>query len=238
MSRPTVIELTATRRAKLEAVVARSSAPAGLVRRARVVLLSDGVRGSEIATRLVLRRSGMKPHLVRTYKVSRDPAFAEKVMNVVGLHLNPPTNAIVLSVDEKTSIQALERTQLPLPLRTGRAVRHTHDYKRHGVVDLFAPLEVATGRSRTSCETATPEPVPADDTRPARVPGSQARPEPVRQTDHRSVAWRAPCWRSRAEVSGWVFSSAMSRGVRPSPASWLGSAPFSSRRRARSVRPR
>jgi transposase len=83
---------------------------------------------------------------VRTYKVSRDPAFAEKVNDVVGLYLSPPTNAIVLSVDEKTSIQALERTQLPLPLRTGRAVRHTHDYKRHGVVDLFAALEVATGQ--------------------------------------------------------------------------------------------
>jgi len=94
----------------------------------------------------ILRASGLKPHLVRTYKVSRDPAFAEKVEDVVGLYLNPPTNAIVLSVDEKTSIQALERTQMPLPLRTGRAVRHTHDYKRHGVVDLFAALEVATGQ--------------------------------------------------------------------------------------------
>jgi transposase len=93
----------------------------------------------------VLRRNGMKPHLVRTYKVSRDPHFAAKVEDVVGLYLNPPEHAVVLSVDEKTSIQALERTQPPLPLRSGRAVRHTHDYKRHGVVDLFAALEVATG---------------------------------------------------------------------------------------------
>jgi hypothetical protein len=66
---------------------------------------------------------------------------------VVGLYLNPPENAVVLSVDEKTSIQALERTQMPLPLRSGRAGRHTHDYKRHGVVDLYAALEVATCRS-------------------------------------------------------------------------------------------
>jgi transposase len=94
----------------------------------------------------VLRRNGMKPHLVRTYKVSRDPKFAAKVKDVVGLYLNPPEHAVVLSVDEKTSIQALERTQPPLPLRSGRAVRHTHDYKRHGVVDLFAALEVATGK--------------------------------------------------------------------------------------------
>jgi transposase len=94
----------------------------------------------------LLRRHGLKPHRVRTYKVSRDPAFVAKVRDIVGLYLNPPEHAVVLSVDEKTSIQALERTQQPLPLRTGRAVRHTHDYKRHGVVDLYAALEIATGQ--------------------------------------------------------------------------------------------
>jgi transposase len=94
----------------------------------------------------VLRRHELKPHLSRTYKVSRDPEFAAKVKDVVGLYLKPPERAVVLSVDEKTSIQALERTQLPLPLRSGRASRHTHDYKRHGVLDLFAALEVATGK--------------------------------------------------------------------------------------------
>ncbi|RYZ61827.1 MAG: IS630 family transposase, partial [Proteobacteria bacterium] len=94
----------------------------------------------------LLRKHKLKPHLVRTYKVSNDPNFAAKVEDVVGLYLAPPVNAIVLSVDEKTSIQALERTQLPLPLRTGRAMRHTHDYKRHGVLDLYAALEVATGQ--------------------------------------------------------------------------------------------
>lgn len=94
----------------------------------------------------VLRRCELKPHLSRTYKVSRDPDFVAKVKDVVGLYLAPPEHAIVLSLDEKTSIQALERTQLPLPLRTGRARRHTHDYKRHGVVDLYAALEIATGK--------------------------------------------------------------------------------------------
>lgn len=94
----------------------------------------------------LLRRNGLKPHLTRTYKVSRDPQFVAKVKDIVGLYLNPPEHAVVLSVDEKTSIQALERTQMPLPLRKGRAARHTHDYKRHGIVDLFAALEVATGK--------------------------------------------------------------------------------------------
>lgn len=99
----------------------------------------------------ILQANGLKPHLARTYKVSRDPEFAAKVKDVVGLYLNPPENAIVLSIDEKTSIQALERTQLPLPLRQGRAARHTHDYKRHGVLDLYAALNVATGEVAHAC---------------------------------------------------------------------------------------
>lgn len=99
----------------------------------------------------ILRKHEVKPHLLRTYKVSRDPAFIEKVTDVVGLYLRPPENAVVLSVDEKTQVQALERTQLPLPLRQGRAVRHTHDYKRHGVVDLYAALNVETGEVAHDC---------------------------------------------------------------------------------------
>jgi transposase len=223
MRRGHVITLTAKQRQALQKIVARTSNPAGVVRRARVVLLSaaaepaaaiaarldlsveavsrirrrfldTGVEGlatrpkagrkdhavavetvervvqlamspppagrSRWTTRLLanevgltsgcisdlLRRHGLKPHLVRTYKVSHDPAFVAKVRDVVGLYLNPPEHAVVLSVDEKTSIQALERTQPPLPLRSGRAVRHTHDYKRHGIVDLYAALEVATGK--------------------------------------------------------------------------------------------
>ena len=223
MRRCHVIKLTNKQRSSLEKIVARASNPAGVVRRARVVLLSAvGERAAAIAERLdlsgeavsrirrrfldagvdglatrpkagrkdhavpvetverivqlalappppgrsrwttrllakevgvtsgcisdILRRNGLQPHLVRTYKVSRDPEFVAKVKDVVGLYLNPPEHAVVLSVDEKTSIQALERTQPPLPLRAGRAVRHTHDYKRHGVVALYAALEVATGK--------------------------------------------------------------------------------------------
>ncbi len=109
-------------------------------------LLAKEVRLTSGRVSDVLRRNGLKPHLIRTYKVSRDPDFAAKVNDVVGLYLSPPEHAVVLSVEEQTSIQALQQTQLPLPLRSGRAVRHTHDYKRHGVVDLYAALEVATGK--------------------------------------------------------------------------------------------
>jgi transposase len=220
--------VTEAQRGQLEAVVAKRIAHAGLVRRARVILLSaEGLSGAEIARRVgcspeqvsrlrgrwareginglferpktgrkdhalpvelvhrivalatspppagrsrwtarllgrvagcsfssvakVLREHDLKPHRSRTFKVSRDPRFAEKVEDVVGLYLNPPARAVVVSVDEKTSIQALQRTQLPLPLRTGRAVRHTHDYKRHGVIDLYAALEVATGCVTHAC---------------------------------------------------------------------------------------
>jgi len=125
--------------------LAMSPPPAGRSRwTTRLIAKEVGLTSGCISD--VLRRNGMKPHLVRTYKVSRDPQFAAKVKDVVGLYLNPPEHAIVLSVDEKTSIQALERTQPPLPMRSGRAACHTHDYKRHGVVDLFAALEVATGK--------------------------------------------------------------------------------------------
>lgn len=99
----------------------------------------------------LLRANGLKPHLVRTYKVSRDPEFAAKVEDVVGLYLCPPRKALVLSIDEKTGIQALQRTQLPLPMRKGRAATHTHDYKRHGVIDLFAALNVRNGNVTHSC---------------------------------------------------------------------------------------
>jgi transposase len=222
------VEVNAVQRRALEKLVARPTAPAGHVRRARVILLSAaGQPGVEIARRLaispeqvsrirrrfceegvegleerpkpgrkdhavssetiegiiqtalspppagrtrwttrllgakfkltsatvsgILQKNGLKPHLVRTYKVSRDPAFAAKVKDVVGLYLQPPENAIVVSVDEKTSIQALERTQLPLPLRQGRAARHTHDYKRHGVLDLYAAMNIATGEVAHAC---------------------------------------------------------------------------------------
>ncbi len=81
---------------------------------------------------------GLKPHLVKTFKLSNDPKFEEKLIDVVGLYLNPPDNAIVLCMDEKSSVQALDRTQPSLPMVPGRAQTMTHDYKRHGTTTLFA----------------------------------------------------------------------------------------------------
>jgi len=125
--------------------LAMSPPPAGRSRwTTRLLGREVGLANSCISR--ILHRHELKPHLARTYKVSRDPKFVEKVEDVVGLYLDPPRNAIVLSLDEKTSIQALSRTQPPLPLRTGRSSRHTHDYKRHGVIDLYAALEIATGK--------------------------------------------------------------------------------------------
>jgi hypothetical protein len=95
----------------------------------------------------ILRANGLKPHLVRTYKVSRDSEFAKKLKDIVGLYVSPPDNAIVLSVDEKTSIQALDRTQLPC--RFGKdGLLAT---QRHGVLDLYAALNLATGEVAHAC---------------------------------------------------------------------------------------
>ena len=95
----------------------------------------------------VWQSHGLKPHLIRTFKVSNDPRFEEKLHDVVGLYLNPPENAVVFSVDEKSSVQALDRTQPGLPIKKGRCGTMTHDYKRHGTTTLFAALDVATGCS-------------------------------------------------------------------------------------------
>lgn len=93
----------------------------------------------------------LKPHRVTTFKFTTDPAAEEKIHDVVGLYLHPPTNAIVLSLDEKTQIQALSRTQPLLPLRPGLPARQTHDYRRNGLTSLFAALDVATGTVLGEC---------------------------------------------------------------------------------------
>jgi transposase len=94
---------------------------------------------------------GLKPHLTETFKLSNDKHFVEKVIDVVGLYLDPPDRALVLSLDEKSQIQALDRTQPGLPMKKGRAGTWTHDYKRHGVTTLFAALDVATGKVIGQC---------------------------------------------------------------------------------------
>ena len=97
------------------------------------------------------RAHALQPHRTQTFKFTTDPAAEAKIHDVVGLYLAPPTNAVVLSVDEKTQIQALERTQPMLPLRPGLPARQTHDYQRHGLTSLYAALEVGSGRVTGEC---------------------------------------------------------------------------------------
>jgi len=106
---------------------------------------------SQSAISRIWRAFGLKPHRASTYTLSRDPLFVEKVRDVVGLYLNPPDRALVLSVDEKSQIQALNRTQPILPLRPGTAERRTADYERHGTTSLFAALDVKTGKVIGRC---------------------------------------------------------------------------------------
>jgi transposase len=99
----------------------------------------------------VLKANGLKPHLIRTFKLSDDSHFEEKLRDIVGLYLNPPENALVLSADEKTSIQALDRTQPSLPFVKGRCGTMTHDYKRYGTTTLFAAIELGHGEVIARC---------------------------------------------------------------------------------------
>jgi transposase len=107
--------------------------------------MADKVGVSQATVSRVWRAFGLQPHRTETFKLSTDPLFIDKVRDIVGLYMSPPTNAAVLSVDEKSQIQALDRTQPLLPLAPGVAERRTHDYKRHGTTTLFAALDVATG---------------------------------------------------------------------------------------------
>src|SRR5208282_4028766 len=100
----------------------------------------------------VWRQHGLKPHRVRNFKVSRDPQFVEKLEDIVGLYMSPPEHALVLCCDEKSQVQALDRTQPGLPLKKGRAQTMTHDYKRHGTTTLFAALNVLDGQVIGKCQ--------------------------------------------------------------------------------------
>jgi transposase len=98
------------------------------------------------------RANGLKPHIVRGFKVSRDPQFVEKLEDIVGLYMSPPEHALVLCVDEKSQVQALDRPQPGLPLKKGRAATMTHDYKRNGTTTLFAALNVLDGQVIGQCQ--------------------------------------------------------------------------------------
>jgi transposase len=106
---------------------------------------------SKTTVQIVWSQLGLKPHLSETFKLSNDPQFTEKLVDVVGLYLNPPDKAVVLCFDEKSQIQALDRTQPSLPIKPGRAGTMTHDYKRHGTATLFAALNVLTGNVIGKC---------------------------------------------------------------------------------------
>ena len=107
---------------------------------------------SHTSVQRIWAEAGLKPHLVRRFKISNDPQFEEKVTDVVGLYMNPPDKALVLCVDEKSQIQALDRTQPGLPMKKGRAGTITHDYKRHGTTTLFAALDLKSGIVIGECQ--------------------------------------------------------------------------------------
>lgn len=106
---------------------------------------------SEASVRRIWKQYNLKPHLIKTFKLSKDKKFLEKLYDVVGLYLNPPDKAIVFCVDEKSQIQALERTRLSIPLRPGMPARQTHDYTRHGTTTLFAALNMLDGTVIGDC---------------------------------------------------------------------------------------
>src|SRR5262245_55563047 len=113
--------------------------------------MAEAVGLSQSAIVRVWHAFGLKPHKAETFKLSTDPYFVEKIRDVVGLYMNPPEHAIVLSIDEKSQVQALDRTQPLLPLFPGQAERGTHDYVRNGTTSLFAALNVATGEVIGQC---------------------------------------------------------------------------------------
>jgi transposase len=137
---------------KIKAIVDATlqTKPAGMTHwSCRLMAKTQGVSKSTVSN--IWQSHQVKPHRVKRFKLSRDPKFLEKLTDVVGLYLNPPQQAMVICVDEKSQIQALDRTQPGLPLKKGRCGTMTHDYKRHGTTTLFAALEVLEGRVIGQC---------------------------------------------------------------------------------------
>lgn len=141
--------MTAAKSARIVALTLKPP-PAGLTHWSTREL-SERVGLSHMTVHRIWRAHALQPHRVQTFKFSTDPRAEQKIRDVVGLYLNPPTQAVVLSLDEKTQIQALDRTQPLLPLRPHSAARQTHDYRRHGLTSLYAALEIASGRVLGAC---------------------------------------------------------------------------------------
>src|SRR5947209_8626833 len=141
--------ITARKRAQIVALTLRAPAPGVTHWSTRDLARQAGV--SHGTVHQIWRAHALKPHRVSTFKFTTDPEAEAKIYDVVGLYLNPPTSAVVLSLDEKTQIQALSRTQPLLPLRPGLPARQTHDYRRNGLTSLYAALDVASGRVTGNC---------------------------------------------------------------------------------------
>jgi len=140
--------------ARIEAVIVKTleSVPANATHwSSRGMAKASGLSISSVQR--IWRAFGLQPHRIETFKLSTDPDFVAKVRDVVGLYMSPPERAIVLCVDEKSQIQALDRSQPMLPMRPGQAARRSHDYKRHGTTSLFAALDIATGAVIGKCYT-------------------------------------------------------------------------------------
>lgn len=135
-------------RAVVEATL-HTTPPAATHWSVRTMAKAQGI--SPMTVQRIWKQHGLKPHLVKTFKLSRDPQFVEKLTDVVGLYLNPPDKALVFCVDEKSQVQALDRTQPGLPLKKGRCGTITHDYKRHGTTTLFAALNMLDGKVIGDC---------------------------------------------------------------------------------------
>ena len=142
--------LPAALKAKVLAKTVRETPPAATHWSVRTMAKAMGI--SHTSVQRIWGEAGLKPHLVAKFKVSNDPQFEEKVTDIVGLYMNPPDRALVLCVDEKSQIQALDRTQPGLPLKKGRAATLTHDYKRHGVTTLYAAMDVKSGLVIGDCQ--------------------------------------------------------------------------------------
>jgi transposase len=136
--------------ARLIELTTQSKSEAATHRSTRTLAAELGVSAASVSRHW--RKNGLKPHLVRGFEVARDPGFAEKLEDIVGLYMCPPEHALVLCCDEKSQVQALDRTQPGLPMKKGRAATMTHDYKRNGTTTLFAALNVLDGQVIGQCQ--------------------------------------------------------------------------------------